>query len=131
LYKIRSFAKTNHMKQTIIACLVTAACCMGFSAIYTAVVQIPIPDHSERFKKLDAQNELVRQRETILMDSLMALERLYFDLQADVKEFGVNAANATENMTAYEKELKAIKVAVKITHYQDSSKTAILNGLSK
>jgi len=119
------------MKQTIVSCLITAACCFAFTAIYSAIIKAPIPDHSERFQKLDAQNEIVKQRETILLDSLMSLGRLYKDLQTDVNKFGLTAVKSAEKLAAYESELKAIKSALKTTNYQDSSKTAILNGLPK
>lgn len=119
------------MKQTIIACLITAATSIAFSIIFMLVMQKPIPNHSAKFTDLDEINERVRRNEVITWNRIDSLFQVYNGAQSKLDSLGAILKASNSKMVAYDKQLKELKANIKTTNYQDSSKTAILNTLPK
>jgi peptidoglycan hydrolase CwlO-like protein len=119
------------MKQTIIACLVTAAACITFSTIFMLVMQKPIQDHSQKFKDLELIDERVRKNEIIAFNRIDSLYKVYSHAQKQIDSLGAKINASSSKFSSYEKQLVAIKANIKTTNYQDSSKTVILKNLPK
>ena len=119
------------MKQTIIACFITAAACIAFSIIFSIATRQKIEDHSKKFMDLEVKDNQVQASERILTERLQSLFIQYQQAQSRIDSLRVIVGQAGSRLIGYEKQLKEIRAGMKATHYQDSSKATIIKNLPK
>lgn len=90
-----------------------------------------VPDNSSDVEWLKSQSTIVKNNEIAMWDSIAAIGKKYQIAQSKIDSFTQTAAQHSKKLQSYEKQLMDIKIGMKKTNYQDSSKTAILKTLPR
>jgi len=119
-------------KSTIILIVAAVVFCLTFSTLYSTFTKQVIPDHSERFRSLEAEDSsLINQRvkDRIELDTL---RRLYIATSVEIEKYRAEAQAAQKSLKAMEVNMQKIRASMQVkTNYGDSTVQSILDRLPK